>query len=254
MKSSSSWESSHEWYHASVGETGHYYHTHIILPRSLQLLKLTDQSDLLDIGCGQGVLLRNIPPIHSYVGLDLAPTLIRKAQEFKNPRFACFHVHDVTKPFPKTLPSFTHACSLLSLQNIPEPENVFKHLGDHLIPGAKFLIVMNHPCFRIPRQSGWLVQREKKLQSRRLDLYMSPLKIPIQTHPSKKETSPLTWSYHRPLSFYSKALQENGFSITLIEEWCSGKKSTGPLAGMENRARMEFPLFIALLCTYQANN
>jgi hypothetical protein len=37
--------------------------------------------------------------------------------------------------------------------------------------------------------------------------------------------------------------------IEKIEEWVSDKKSTGPMAKMEDRARDEIPMFMAILAT-----
>ena len=81
---------------------------------------------------------------------------------------------------------------------------------------------------------------------------MTPLKIPIQTHPSQQDLSPSTWSFHRPLSAYSAALKQAGFMIDQIEEWCSDKQSIGKMASMENRSRKEFPLFLALSAVRRA--
>ena len=76
--------------------------------------------------------------------------------------------------------------------------------------------------------------------------YMTPLEIPIVTNPGKKE-SENTWSYHYPLSAYSEMLFDNGFVIEKIEEWISDKKSIGSNAKVEDRARREFPLFMAIM-------
>src|SRR5574342_272242 len=92
----SSWESSHKWYDSIVGEKGHYYHEHIILPNTLRLLKLQKKDSLLDLCCGQGVLARALPQGISYVGVDASSSLIRSAKsKSKHP----FYVYDVTKPF-----------------------------------------------------------------------------------------------------------------------------------------------------------
>ncbi len=76
---------------------------------------------------------------------------------------------------------------------------------------------------------------------------MTQLAIPITTHPGHGEKSEITWSYHVPLSKYVEMLSEHGFVIEKLEEWISDKHSVGDTAKMENRARKEFPLFMALL-------
>jgi hypothetical protein len=127
-----------------------------------------------------------------------------------------------------------------------DPKAAFQNAADYLKSGGHLVVVMNHPCFRIPRQTSWKVDEEQKTQYRRIDRYSSPLQIPIQAHPSKGEQSGMTWSFHYPLAFYSQWLFEAGFTIELIEEWHSNKISTGKAAKMENRSRAEIPLFMAI--------
>lgn len=108
------------------------------------------------------------------------------------------------------------------------------------------LWVMNHPCFRIPRQSGWGFDDKRKLQYRRVDRYMTPLKIPIQMHPGALP-GVHTWTFHRSLTDYFGALGRSGFLINKLEEWISHRKSKpGARARAENSARMEIPLFLAV--------
>jgi hypothetical protein len=126
-------------------------------------------------------------------------------------------------------------------------QGALRNAQQHLKKNGKLLIILNHPCFRIPRQSHWGVDLKSKIQYRRMDLYMSEAKIPIQTNPSKSASSALTYSYHHSLSDYSKLLKAEGFCIDEIQEWCSDKQSEGGAARMENRARKEFPLFLALI-------
>lgn len=241
---STSWESSHRWYDSIVGEKGHHYHEQVVLPNTLRLLCLKPGDSVLDLGCGQGVLQRSLPPKVEYVGVDASPSLIQSAKKKSN---RPFYVSDITKPLTIQEGPFSHATLILVTQNLEHSEAAFKNAATHLKPNGKLLIVLNHPCFRIPRQSSWGIDEPKKLQYRRVDLYMSPLKIPIQTHPGQKGDSPSTWSFHYPLSFYSQALSQSHFFIEAIEEWTSDKKSTGSKAAMENRSRKEFPLFMAIL-------
>jgi len=235
----------HDWYDHKVGQDGHYYHQHVILPNALRLLGSPHK--LLDLGCGQGILARQLPKSTEYLGLDLSPSLTKKAKAMQPWKSKRFLVQDVSKPFALKEKDFSHATLILSLQNMADPAVVLQNIEHHLEPNGALLIVLNHPCFRIPRQSGWLVDLTKKLQSRRLDRYLSPLEIPIQTHPSQQDASSVSSSFHLPLSAYSKLLFESGFFIEHLEEWCSDKISTGPAARMENRARTEFPLFLAIL-------
>ncbi len=247
-----SWESSAKWYDEAVGEKGHYYHEHVIIPKLLQLMELskTERPKILDIACGQGILSRHIPAGISYLGLDISASLIRSAKERADKKHHQFLVQDATKKMTLPNKDFTHAAIILALQNIAEPLQVLKNGAAHLVPGGKLFIVLNHPCFRIPRQSSWGIDEPKKLQYRRVDSYLSSLKIPIQTHPGKREEVQ-TLTFHHPLSAFTKWLKEAGFVVLEIEEWISDKKSEGGRAKMENRAREEFPLFMTLVCQKQ---
>jgi ubiquinone/menaquinone biosynthesis C-methylase UbiE len=240
-------ETNDNWksYDKTVGATGHYYHQSLILPKALELLNLRKANlSLLDLGCGQGVLARHLPEKVDYLGIDASTSLVRAARKYSKHKFM---TADVSKPLDLEKKDFTHATLILALQNIKDPLPVLTNAANHLKQGAKLLIVLNHPCFRIPRQSSWGIDEGKKLQYRRVDRYFSPLEISIQMRPSQNEQSAETQSYHYPLSSYCAWLKEAGFCIELIEEWCSDKKSMGKMATMENRARQEFPLFLTLL-------
>lgn len=244
-----SWEPVGKWYQAIVGEDGHYYHKHVILPALLKLMKIKESFEptLLDLGCGPGVLARQIPKEIKYIGVDLSKTLIKAAQSQDKDKTHEYHLGDITKPLPIKCRDCSHATIILALQNVEDPSAAIKNAYDHLRVGGKLFIVLNHPCFRIPRQSSWRVDEAQKIQYRRIDRYLSSLKIPMQAHPSQGSQSVVTWSFHHPLSSYSKWLSETGFVIDLIEEWCSDKVSTGKAAKMENRSREEIPLFLCII-------
>ncbi|EKD53213.1 MAG: hypothetical protein ACD_61C00109G0001 [uncultured bacterium] len=240
----SSWQKASQWYIKEVGLSGHYYHQHTILPNLLKLITPTDS--VLDLACGQGVLSRHLKS-NIYQGVDISPSLIKYAKEHavsSNHRFA---VGDVTKKLPINKTDFDIVAVILALQNIEKPELVIANAASHLKTGGQLIVVLNHPCFRIPRQSSWEIDEKNKLQYRRINRYLSPLKVPIETHPGQGSHSSLTWSFHHSLSDYSRFLNELGFVIIQLEEWVSDKESTGKVAKMENLSRTEFPLFLTIL-------
>src|SRR3989338_8492164 len=195
----SSWKKQADWYDQLVSDEGHYYHKQIILPGSLHLLNLQEGDRLLDLGCGQGVLARALPQGVDYVGIDGSKPLIEKAKGYSTHRFM---VADLTQSVDLQ-ESFTHAAFILSLQNIADPSIALKTASKHLIHNGVLVIALNHPCFRIPRQSHWGLDEAKKLQYRRVDRYLTPLTIPIHTHPGKTDTKS-SLSYHWPLSKLSE--------------------------------------------------
>lgn len=239
-----SWEKEHRWYAASTRDAGHYFHEHVVMPGTKKLLGLKPTSALLDLGCGSGVLGRAIPKDVRYLGLDMSPSLIEDAKNQDRAPSHHYDVADVTKPLPVPK-NFTHAALILSLQNMKDPFKAIGNAASHLLPNGIVVIVLNHPCFRIPRQSSWGIDEKNKLQYRRINRYLSPLEIPVTMHPGHKNST-VTWSYHYPLSVYASMLKTNGFLIETLDEWSSDKKSHGSSAKMENRTRAEIPLFLAI--------
>lgn len=240
-----SWDTSSQWYENIVGYTGHYYHEHLIIPRLLPLLQLHPQSSILDIGAGQGILARYLPKNVTYLGIDNSSMLINQAKKHNHAQNHTYLLADITQQLPIDKYNFTHAVFLLSIQNIEHADKAIRTVAKHLIKDGILIIVMNHPCFRIPRQSGWGFHEDNKLQYRYINRYLSDLKIPIQTHPGMKN-SPITWSFHHSLGTYISYLSQEHLFISELSEWESNKKSIGTEAKKENRARSEIPLFLMI--------
>lgn len=239
---STSWQNVHGWYDKKVGLSGHEYHQTVIFPHLLPRLKT---GSIADLACGQGVLGRMIPKETVYMGFDIAPDFIRIAQTADAAPKHGYQVHDCTKPI-QGAKSYDHVVSILAAQNIEDLPSFVKNGSALAAKGGHFHLVINHPCFRIPRQSGWGEDKERKIQYRRVDRYLSPLSIPIQAHPGQGEKSPETWSFHKSLTDFMTPFFQEGFVLTALEEWASPKKSEGSKAKMEDRAREEIPLFLYL--------
>lgn len=247
-----SWSPVAKWYTGIVGEGGHYFHEHVILPRLKLILDPKSGESVLDVGCGQGVYARTLPHNINYTGVDSSKDLIVEAKKLTLPRQQAgknakqtYYVADATKGLPVPAESFNHAVCILAIQNMRDGKNAIGNIATALIQGGDLVIVMNHPSFRIPRQSSWGKDETQKLEYRRVNRYLSPLEIPINAHPGLSD-SPMTWTYHQPLSYYVKALKDSGMAVTDLEEWTSDKVSVGKAARGENRARSEFPLFLAI--------
>jgi SAM-dependent methyltransferase len=143
--------------------------------------------------------------------------------------------------------AFDAVVCVLAAQNMEPLEPALAEWARLLRPGGRLVLVINHPAFRIPRQSGWRWDEERQLLVRTVDRYLTPLKIPIDMRPFNRPGQKTTWTYHRPIQAYVNGLVAAGLAVVALEEWPSPRTSQpGPQARAENRARAEFPLFLAL--------
>ncbi len=245
-KSDTSWENVAGWYDSLVGERGTDFHQTIVMPGALRLLELKAGERVLDIGCGQGVFSRQLYAKGvSVVGIDASLKLIQTAKQ-RSQKEIRFEVMKAETLGQANLGQFHAAACLLAIQNMEPLEQILKGCAQVLLKSGKLVMVMTHPAFRIPRQSGWGWDEQRKLQYRRMDRYLSPLKVPIQMHPGS-DPGQVTWTFHRSLETYVKALTSAGFAITALEEWVSNKESQrGGRSNAENMARKEIPMFLAL--------
>ena len=240
------WDQASRWYDSLVGSQGTDFQKDIIMPGVFRLLEVAKKERVLDLACGQGVFSRYLSKKGVNVeGLDSSAELLKYART-RSGSTVSYNVGDATddKNFKEN--TFDGIACLMAIQNIEKMDLVFKSACRWLKPGKCFVVVMTHPCFRIPRQSHWGWDEEKKLEYRRVDHYMTETNVPILTPPFADSKS-FTLTYHRPMKSYVLALVESGLCVDAMEEWISNKNSLpGKRSKAENRARKEIPLFLAL--------
>ena len=244
MKKSTSWGVVAEWYDEYLKKEGSYQ-AEVILPNLMRMLALTKNDTVLDLACGEGFFAREFAKSGAKVlGADISSELIAKAKASVGP--IIYKVAPATKlDFAKDK-EFTAVVCVLALQNIEDIKGVFAEVRRALATGGRFVMVLNHPTFRVLKRSSWGFDEEASVQYRRIDGYLSAAKIQVDMHPGKTGGA-TTISFHRSLQDFTKALAANGFAITRLEEWTSHKLSgKGPRQKAEDTARKEIPLFMAL--------
>lgn len=243
------WEHVADWYDKLVGDEGSDYHRHVVLPAALRLLAPQTGERVLDLCCGQGVFCRMLAqtPVSEILGLDVSSSLIaaaksRSARETKI-RYALADARDLG---PLADGRFDAAACLMAVHDVDDVAALLKSMSAAIRPGGRAVVILMHPCFRVPRQSSWGWDEQKKMQYRRMDRYATPMAIPIATRPGA-DPSQHTVFYHRPLSEYVNAMGAAGLAIVHCDELLSHHHSQpGGHSRGENRARQEFPVFLAL--------
>ena len=239
-----SWGKVADWYGDYLGSED-TYQAKVILPNLLRVLDLKKGERVLDLACGEGFFAREFAKTGTQVvGADIARELIEHAK--KTGGDVEYHVAPATNLSFAKDSQFDVVVCVLALQNIEDLAGVCKEARRVLKAKGRFVIVLNHPAFRVLRRSSWGWDEEAGVQYRRIDGYLSAAKISVDMHPGKGK-SVQTISYHRSLQDFVKALRGAGLAVSQLEEWISHKESgKGPRQQGEDTARREIPLFVML--------
>lgn len=236
--SKSNWNKLASWYDQMVGKKGHIYHKTYAIPTVLKLLELQKGQTILDIGCGTGALSKQVKNRGcGYFGIDSSPKMIKNAikNHSKDGKFIVGSADELLNIKEINYIKFDSAVFLFSIQDMDPLDKIIKDTAKLLKKNGKLIIFMLHPAFRIPRQSGWGEDKNRRLMFRRVDRYLSKQTIPLNTNIKDKGKSITSYFYHRPIQEYFYQLGINDFIIDRFIEIKEDKK------GFE-----EFPLFLAL--------
>ena len=243
-----SWDPLARWYDGWMGQDGGRHHRQLAIPAILELADPRSGEHILDVGCGQGVLAPYIARIGAqYTGVDISPQLLHMARKRHGRRGRFLHgdARRLRQIPGLRAASFDAVVFLLSIQDMEPLAPVLASAAWALKPGGRLALLMTHPCFRVPRQSGWGWDDGRKLQFRRVDRYLTPLAVPLKPYPGQKKG--VSRSFHRPLSLYISGLVACGMSVTAM---CEIPAAIGNDASKRNiaqrRAREEIPLFLGL--------
>jgi ubiquinone/menaquinone biosynthesis C-methylase UbiE len=270
-KGSTSWGNEAEWYDNYLADSDSYQRQ-IIMPNIVRIINPSVDKRILDVACGQGLFSESmIEKGASVVGVDISSELIGIAKKRFGNKVSSKN-NFIVSPADKMTSvgieekSCDSAMCILAAQNIKEFDSTIKEVSKILKPKGKFVIVLNHPCFRVPKQSDWHFDAEgggpegdpsysivngKKTgrYGRVVYSYMSEGVIKIDMHPGEQDRrkKSYTTSFHRPMQIYSKWLANAGFCISRIEEWSSHKKSNpGTREMADKRSKKEIPLFMCI--------
>ncbi len=243
------WDGVAGWYDKLVGVDGSDYHQHVIIPAVMELLQIQAGDAVVDVCCGQGVLVPHLLSAGAgrILGVDASGRLIDSARKkYDTDKRVSFQIADACVPGAWTDGQFDKTACVMAVHDVPDAAGLMKNMAQAIKPGGTAVIVMMHPCFRIPKASHWGWDSDQKIQFRRLDGYGSPRDIGIETRPGLK-TGEGTVFYHRPLAQLIAAIGKAGMGVVNCTELYSHRRSQiGPFSKAEHRAAEEFPLFIGI--------
>lgn len=242
------WDGVAAWYDGWMGKKGSEHHRRFAVPALMRLASVRPGQHILDIGCGQGVLAPYIQRAQAqYTGVDASPRLLTTARRRHGDkgRFIAGDARLLHQNPALRGQRFQAAVFLLSIQNMEPLDQVLQSAARLLVAGGRLALLMTHPCFRQPRQSGWGWDPNRRLRYRRIDRYLTPFRQRADVQQNGRGSS--TLNFHRPLEAYINALAAAGLAIDRLQEIpVASLHSTARPTPAEIRANNEIPLFMGI--------
>ncbi len=165
----------------------------------------------LDIGCGEGRLLRDLMALgHRVVGVDASPHLVDAARS-ADPSSDLRLADAASLPFPDGHADL--AIAFMSLQDIEDAEGAIAEIARVLEPGGRLCLAVVHPL----GSAGTFVDHGKGDSPFVIEgSYMSRFRY--RDDLERDGLAVRFESEHRPLGWYTEALANAGFLIERLRE------------------------------------
>ncbi len=216
------WDQMAGWWDQKLGDGGDLWHRTLIDPPVLRLAGEVRGLSVLDLACGNGYLSRRFARQGASVtGVDANTPLVERActREAREPLGITYHTADAAHLSMLEDGIFDLVVCNMALMDIENADGAIQEIARVLVPRGRLVASLSHPCFDKVDTSGWEVEHiyPKTTVWRKMSRYreiaaasMPWLKVPGQTV--------YTTAYHRPLSWYFRALRAAGLVVASLEE------------------------------------
>lgn len=217
----SHWEAIAAWFDRKMGDSGDLWHRALIDPALLRLVGSVAGLDVLDLACGNGYLSRRFARAGARVtAVDASAPIVERAKrwERQEPLGIRYHTGDAAALSMLGDGSFDLAVCNMGLMDIEDAGGALREVGRVLRPRARLVFSICHPCFDVGNASSWVVEKTGRMITvfRKVSRYREPFQDAF--HWTVEGTVMHTPFYHRPLSWYFRALAGAGMAVSALEE------------------------------------
>ena len=216
------WDQMASWWDEKQGDEGDLWHRALIDPPLLRLAGEVSGMHVLDLGCGNGYLSRRFARQGATVtAVDANAPLIEliRTREAKESSGITYYVADAAHLEMLADGIFDLVICNMALMDIEDAEGAIQEVSRVLKSRGRFVASISHPCFDKVNTSGWDIEYIYPTTTiwRKMSRYreMAADDLPWLRVPGDVVN---TRSYHRPLSWYFRALRASGLLVAALEE------------------------------------
>jgi len=215
------WATLADWFDENQGDAGDLWHRTLIFPGILKVVGNVKGRDILDVGCGNGSLARILARMENRVtGVDVSAGIIEhaKRREAADSLGVAYFASEAANLSRFDANSFDLVTSCMALMDLSDAAGAIREMGRVVRHSGRCVMLFSHPCFDIPRASSWLVETgfsRTMTLSLRLERYREVFSEWLRW--SDKVDHEML-AYHRPLSWYFRAIRDAGLAVTMLDE------------------------------------
>jgi ubiquinone/menaquinone biosynthesis C-methylase UbiE len=222
------WDRMAAWWDQKQGEDGDRWHSLLIEPAFERVIGKVGGLRVLEIACGNGRLARRMARRGAKVtAVDASEGMILRARQrdAETPTGTEYRVADAAGLGALADGSFDLVVAGMALMDIADAEGALREAGRALRVGGRLVASMTHPCFDTGEENScWVTEsypydetRVFRKVGRYRDIFehRAGWRVGGQQYPQAVMKTPY---YHRPLSWYFRAIRTAGLAVTAFEE------------------------------------